>query len=367
MGDIGRIFDPTQNFLSPIFNPSDPDVPTPPDTNATIEAQRRAQQLTQITPQGNINYGTIGAGGQFIPRANAEAVQVTESPFQQQFRTGSEGIALGLLGQINQPLGAYSSAADVAGGLNIPLSTNVAGDTQRITDQMYQAGLRQIQPQLTQSREDLIQNLADRGIPLSSEAAQKELNRFEQSQGNQLQDLAFGAIGAGQQEQQRQATLAAGLRGQQLNEGVSLANLGQQQRAQQFGEIGALGGFAAPFQPLNAPTVDVAGIINQGYANQMGQYSGLQKKYANQQALLGDILGTGAMIASDSRLKENVKYHSDKNGYKLYDFNYIGSDLKYRGVMAQDILETNPEAVTVMPNGFYGVHYDKLGLEMETL
>ena len=35
--------------------------------------------------------------------------------------------------------------------------------------------------------------------------------------------------------------------------------------------------------------------------------------------------------------------------------------------MAQEVLETDPDAVAVMPNGFYGVYYDKLGLKMETV
>ncbi|MEW9838301.1 hypothetical protein ABUE29_24205 [Mesorhizobium sp. ZMM04-4] len=36
----------------------------------------------------------------------------------------------------------------------------------------------------------------------------------------------------------------------------------------------------------------------------------------------------------------------------------------YRGVMAQDVLEVFPEAVSTMPGGYLGVRYDMLGLEM---
>jgi hypothetical protein len=115
--------------------------------------------------------------------------------------------------------------------------------------------------------------------------------------------------------------------------------------------------------------VDVAGIINQSYANQLGASQQAGKNYANSQALFGDfasLAGTAAVF-SDLRLKENIKYHSTKNDYKLYEFNYKGGDIRYRGVMAQDILEQNPEAVTIMDNGFYGVFYNKLGLEMEVV
>lgn len=81
----------------------------------------------------------------------------------------------------------------------------------------------------------------------------------------------------------------------------------------------------------------------------------------------------GAIAASDFRVKKNIKKVGKKNGFNIYVFEYIES-LKelfgygtYKGVMAQDILKSNPEAVTVMDNGYYGVFYDKLGLEMEVV
>ncbi len=103
-----------------------------------------------------------------------------------------------------------------------------------------------------------------------------------------------------------------------MNEQLALANLEQQQRAQQFGEVGALGGFAAPFQPFNAPTVDVASIINQGFANQLGA-SQFQQQQANQQMqFIGDIGaatlgaagaagGFGNLFSSDYRLKRKYQ------------------------------------------------------------
>lgn len=368
MGDIGRVFDPTQNVLGGIFNPSEPSVPTAPNVNDTINAQREANQVSQFTPQGNKIFGTFGPDGQFIPNQSGQALQITESPFQQQFREGSEGIALGLVDQLQgQQLGGFRSASDVEGGL-APLMGDFAGDAARLEQETFEAGQRRLDPIVQQERRDLIQNLADRGLPLTSEAAQKELTRFDQSVGDRQQDLAFGAIEAGRVEQNRLAQLTAALRGQDVNEQLAFANLEQQQRAQEFGEIGALGGFAAPFQPFNAPTVDVAGIINQGFANQLGSTQLANKQQQAQSAFQGDLLSAGlsAFALSDSRLKENIKYHSTTNsGYKLYDFNYKGKNVTYRGVMAQDILRAKPEAVIAMDSGYYGVRYDKLGLEME--
>ena len=48
------------------------------------------------------------------------------------------------------------------------------------------------------------------------------------------------------------------------------------------------------------------------------------------------------------------------DGTPLYRFRYIDQEGWHIGVIAQDILETHPEAVGKSPNGFYYVDYDKL-------
>lgn len=369
MGDVVDFVDPfgfTEDLLG-----GGASRPQAPDPSATIEAQKQATQLFQITPQGTLEYGTIDENGNFVPRPGAEGVRITESPFQQQFRTESEQLALELLGQIGgQDLGGFRTASQIESGLQIPLLGDFADDALRIEQETFEAGQRRLEPIIEQERRDLIQNLADRGIPLSSEAAQKELNRFDQSVGDRQQDLAFRAIEAGRVEQNRLASLTAALRGQEVNEQLALANLEQQQRAQQFGEVGALGGFAAPFQPFNAPTVDVASIINQGFANELGASQFAQQQKNQQLQFIGDLASTAATaaaFASDYRLKENITRVGNEGGYNLYHYNYIGNPTIFKGVMAQDVIKTNPEAVTVMDNGYYGVYYDKLGLKLEVV
>ncbi len=72
--------------------------------------------------------------------------------------------------------------------------------------------------------------------------------------------------------------------------------------------------------------------------------------------------GTAAMAMSDINLKEDINYIGKENGYKIYDFKYKGKDGHYRGVMAQEVLEINPEAVVTI-NGHLAVNYDKIGIE----
>jgi hypothetical protein len=74
---------------------------------------------------------------------------------------------------------------------------------------------------------------------------------------------------------------------------------------------------------------------------------------------------SGIIFCSDLRLKTDIeKVGVAANGLPVYNFKYIGSNAVYRGVMAQDVLEVFPEAVSTMPNGFLGVRYDVLGMRM---
>jgi hypothetical protein len=76
-------------------------------------------------------------------------------------------------------------------------------------------------------------------------------------------------------------------------------------------------------------------------------------------------LGSPPPMISDLRLKTDIeKVGVAANGLPIYNFRYIGGDAVYRGVMAQDVLEVFPEAVSIMPNGYLAVRYGMLGLEM---
>ena len=71
-------------------------------------------------------------------------------------------------------------------------------------------------------------------------------------------------------------------------------------------------------------------------------------------------------MASDVRLKENItKVGNSPSGINIYEWNYIGNKQRYRGVMAQEILERHPEAVTLQPDGYMSVYYGKIDVNME--
>ena len=70
---------------------------------------------------------------------------------------------------------------------------------------------------------------------------------------------------------------------------------------------------------------------------------------------------------SDRRLKRNIRWvaHTDR-GVSLYRFQYLWSSQEYVGVMAQDLVDSHPEALEVDSFGYYRVDYEKLGLQMMT-
>ena len=71
---------------------------------------------------------------------------------------------------------------------------------------------------------------------------------------------------------------------------------------------------------------------------------------------------------SDIRLKKNINScGSSPSGIPLYTFAYKDDKSRnvYRGVMAQDILKTHPEAVILDPSGYYKVIYELIDVNLE--
>ena len=91
-------------------------------------------------------------------------------------------------------------------------------------------------------------------------------------------------------------------------------------------------------------------------------------------AMFMGALSTGLSIASlfvpgsDVRLKEDIEQVGvSPDGHKIYEFNYIGKPTRYRGAMAQDVVKIDPMAVAIRPDGYLGVHYNKIDVDMEVI
>ena len=112
--------------------------------------------------------------------------------------------------------------------------------------------------------------------------------------------------------------------------------------------------------------------VNANYATQM------QQANAQSAAGIGSLVGTlgaagigaygkyaaAGAAASDERLKTNIKLVDNVNGHNIYTWDWKEQDYGYnKGVIAQEILVSVPEAVTMMDNGYYAVNYNILGLD----
>ena len=83
---------------------------------------------------------------------------------------------------------------------------------------------------------------------------------------------------------------------------------------------------------------------------------------------IGQIAGIASTLfgMSDVRLKDNVTHIGIDRGYNIYSWDWnekaleLGVDTPTYGVMAQEVLETNPDAVELMDNGYYAVNYGEL-------
>lgn len=73
-----------------------------------------------------------------------------------------------------------------------------------------------------------------------------------------------------------------------------------------------------------------------------------------------------AAMASDIRLKENIKKVGNSKGFNIYEFSYINKPERWRGVMAQEVAKTRPDAIRAI-DGFLYVDYDRIGLAMEAV
>lgn len=105
----------------------------------------------------------------------------------------------------------------------------------------------------------------------------------------------------------------------------------------------------------------------------MGSYKNGADNAAANANPMGALLGAGAQLGaaaifkSDPRLKQNIELvgRDERTGLNLYEFAY--KDMpheRWRGVMADEVMQVMPSAVHANEEGFMSVDYGALGIEM---
>jgi hypothetical protein len=102
-----------------------------------------------------------------------------------------------------------------------------------------------------------------------------------------------------------------------------------------------------------------------GSAGPYGMMQTTQNQPFNPLGLLGS-LGS-LFMPSDRRLKKDIVPAGEKNGFNLYEFSYLDSPTRFRGVMADEVATVRPDAIHVRDDGMMMVNYAALGLTMETV
>jgi len=121
---------------------------------------------------------------------------------------------------------------------------------------------------------------------------------------------------------------------------------------------------------LTKQLISLQGTIEaQGYRQEAESYAAQAQaaKAAKKGGILSGILkaaGTAAMIfMSDERMKTDVELVRRRDdGVGIYRFRYLGSDVLFEGVMAQEVAGIYPAAVTQDADGVYQVDYDMIGI-----
>jgi hypothetical protein len=338
-----------------------PSAPAAPDYRAAaqetaagnIDAARlatAANRVNQVTPYGNLNYAVTGADPYGNPTWTATQ---TLSPEQQQLLDYQNQTSLGLGRLAGQGLGYVENM------LNTPFDVSQLPSTGFNPSQTYQeAYMQRLAPQLQMGREQLAQDLANKGIDIGSKAYENAMRMQGQRENDLLAAATTQGFGVGQQARQSALQEQAYLRNEPLNT-LSAVRTGAQVQGPQFVNSAQQATTAGP---------DILGAAQMGYNAQMGDFNAKQAAQANlNQGLFS--LGSSAMMMSDVRLKENIKAIGVMdNGLTLYSFEYIDEVKSHPlagegihvGVMAQEVEQVFPYAVKTLDDGYKVVDYGLL-------
>lgn len=327
-GPVGAI---ALSRLRPTKEDGTPDIPTEQDINmsniwGSLSNTEKKDLLINnpniITPEGSRTYD---------PYTNT--VKLNESDFTKNQRLDQERLAMEL-------------SRGLSG--NLPSTDNEA-----VRNATFQLGKQQLDPEMKSQREALATQLANQGIPLNSEAYNSAMNRLEQQQGSQLNQLSLQSQIAGIQtaEAQRQA---------RFNEISSLLGRSQVGTGANFGQT------QSGYQGL-----DLMGAEQANLNRQSQEAIGRRNNRAMQNAAMwqagGSAISGIASAFSDIALKTNIQFENKfKNNLPIYTFEYINKNHgvgRFEGVMAQDVEKTYPQAVSISPEGYKMVDYSQIGIE----
>lgn len=360
--------------------------------------------LGNTASASGVNAGDIGRVG--LADLDRSAIQQFFNPFEDtavQSAIGDYEIARQRQG-LNDA--AAASAAHAFGGSRHGVADALTNEAFQRTSQGAVNDLRlqgyntALSGALQQRGQNLQGQMANQQADVARAGINADTSRFNAGQQNDFTKTAAGLLGqagifnadatnsraeseAGRQQQAGLADQAATLEALLRNQDAGLRGAGLQlQAGGLLGDLGQagikLGGDAATQQQAlqqDALTREYQAFIQdlqnklglQGVAN--GALGALPQNTTTTQNKgfgLTDIANIGlsaASLFSDARLKEDIQTAGyDARGRRWVDYRYVWDEpgVTHRGVLAQEVQETDPHAVGMHPSGFLMVDYSKL-------
>jgi hypothetical protein len=219
--------------------------------------------------------------------------------------------------------------------------------------------MQRLQPQIAQGREALNVDLANRGIPVGSEAYKRAMMTQSQRENDLLAAATTQGFGTGLAANQQGFNQLAYQRNEPINT-LNAVRSGSQVQGPSF---------VNPAAQANTSGADLLGATQMGYNAQLGASNA--QNAANNQMTQGlfSLGGAGMMAMSDIRTKENIEpIGIANNGLTIYKYEYkpefkdhelAGSGVHY-GYMAQEVEQVYPYAVKTLNDGYKVVDYGLL-------
>ena len=416
---IKAIYDPTAPGYKPLPEISAPDVTFQPftvtgptgsikggpegtqytlgGTGQALQSALESQALSRFgaTPAGA---GQLGAAGQQLLGIGQQQLGV--SPFglagQQQAAQQAFGLGSQFMGQAGMPMGAREQE------VYDRIRATQLGEEERkrleLEERLFAQGRGGVRTAMYGGTPEQL------ALSKAQEEAQNQasLMAITQAQKEQLQQAdigsTYGQLGSNIATQRQALEAAQQLMAQQAmtgGMGLMAGGLGLEEAQQGLGLSALQGAYVPQAAMLSAfsPALNVASMTDVA-RRQMGQY-GLEAQLANLEADVGRRLGlaelyggmftgAGSLVGgltstaggvigelirkySDISLKTNIEPVGKlPNGINLYTWDWneegkrIAGDAPTYGVIAQEVQEVAPEAVTRGEHGYLMVNYSKL-------
>ena len=105
------------------------------------------------------------------------------------------------------------------------------------------------------------------------------------------------------------------------------------------------------------------GLLQSAAAGSAGNYGTNSQTQSQPFNALQGIGALGSLFTkSDVRVKVGIVPVGFERGHVIYEFGYRGASGRWRGVMAQEVIEKDPRAVTIDRDGLFSVDYARIGI-----